>query len=547
MEPTHNRRSPVSLWTAFWLTSAACAAVGAVALSSDKCLGLVPPQAGFYRVQIAQGLLIVRCALAATALLAVISCFFWQRPVTRPNSRNWQPKRVDWLMSLIIIGVSLAFRLPNIDASFWWDELATMVRIVQRNFAVVFTFSANGNNHVLNSFLMKLILAAGGTSEWALRLPVCIFGAILPVVIYWTVRPQGFRLATLCGLISTLHFSLITHSCEARGYIGAILFSYLANLFFVTMYQRPSGCISFAYIVAAVLAVGFVPLSLLVIAAHLGVCLLLLLLKKLRSKLSTTSAICRHQLFLGVWAFLIAVLAFGITFPQVVSYSRSGAERDHLQLSLQLITDVSQYITGTTLPWLPLVALAGAIGGWLSLGRRLDIGLPFLVLATASLAWLLVPGGRYSARFFFFIIPPFILGLAAFIDRFGFAGLNWKSLCVLLCSLIWLFSAGLSYARFIHIKNPDLKGFAQQLGSARVALIGAQADANLYYFPNAISLKGDIANLSNQTVLPETILRGVSSEQIGSFDSAIDGYVLQRVLLSWTQSHPSFLVYQHDH
>ena len=227
----------------------------ATILSPSLLQSVSPPQANAYRAEILRGLLIVRGALLGVTVLAIASALYWRGSPNRiePASKS-QPR--DFLTLAAIILLAALLRIPNLNASLWWDELGTFTRIVNRSFAVVFSFSANANNHILNSALMKVVASLGGTTEWMLRLPAFSAGVLLPATAFWLLRPVGYRFAAICGVLTAVHPSLIIHSCEARGYAGAVLFVLISSLLNARLLRQATVSGSVAYILTGVLAMG---------------------------------------------------------------------------------------------------------------------------------------------------------------------------------------------------------------------------------------------------------------------------------------------------
>ena len=107
---------------------------------------------------ILQGVNLMRLALLAAAALYVVTALYWSRlrnEATKSTDRGRQRDLpVDLLALLPLFAISTALRLGNITSSFWWDELSTMLRVVRRGVPTIIVFSADANNHVLNSLLV---------------------------------------------------------------------------------------------------------------------------------------------------------------------------------------------------------------------------------------------------------------------------------------------------------------------------------------------------------------------------------------------------------
>jgi hypothetical protein len=131
-----------------------------------------------------------------------------------------------------------------------------------------------------------------------------------------------------------------------------------------------------------------------------------------------------------------------------------------------------------------VVVLLAAALGWALAWRDAALRLAFLPPVLLACLYLLLPGAHASARFFCFLLPPVAMGLA------GGVLLLWRSrvqarMAGAGLALAFLVGTGHSHARYHALGNPDLKGMARRMGTARVVLAGAQSDLNVYYFRKA--------------------------------------------------------------
>ena len=524
---------------------------------------LVPLEGKAYEPLLRQGLDIAATAWLAVGVLAGVGAFRASVGAScgalsaGPRIGERSIMRVTWP---IVGGLALTaglLRAISLRESFWWDELTTLLRCVRRGVPVILTFSADCNNHVLNSLSAWGAIRVLGEGEWQVRVPGFLLGTIVaPVAYAATVQFFGRPVALWAGIITALHSTLIVASSEARGYSGAILCAFVSMACFARMVdssewidRSPTGAAdscrrqgkgirwcTLTYVLANVVGSGFLVNFLLVPASHLA-----------------TAAILRRRPFDGggrpdailaaMMAMALSVAIFGVQIPQVLAYAAGDhALREHLTLGSRLLIETGQYVTGVGGAGPAGVLLFVAAVGWRK-GRTSPAN-RVAYLAPVALAglWLLVPGQRYSARLFYMLIPPFVLGLALALSRglgtssariadvgrsrrshgrleknsfLGSVAVDprrfrgsvahegrcytpgenaqaaWlrRSLTVVTIA-IWLMGAVPIYADHVTIGHPDLAGLSARLSGQKVALFGRQADVNTYYFPGAALMSG---------------------------------------------------------
>ncbi len=121
------------------------------------------------------------------------------------------------------------------------DEAYTHIMCVPLSLWDVITYenNYNANNHILNTLLMKLSIAAFGNAEWALRLPN-IFGHFLYVFFSVRIVKSTFSW-TYLGLLAMilLNFNpyLIDFFSVARGY-GLAMGMMLSSVYFLLSYLK---------------------------------------------------------------------------------------------------------------------------------------------------------------------------------------------------------------------------------------------------------------------------------------------------------------------
>ena len=434
--------------------------------------------------------------------------------------------------------------VPHLGSSSLWDELATLLTVVRRGPVVILTYSNNANNHVLNSLLMWLVRAVAGEGEVQMHLPVFFLGLVTPLTAYWALRETGGRGAR------RRHRRAVDGprpgGCPRggrTGYAGAILCSLLACSFFARLLRGQAGNReAFLYLLSAVAGVGFLLTSVLVPVTH-GVVALVLYLRSagcpgsLRGPLST----CGTGLPVG--GALVAIL-FGLPAPQALAYATVDAHQDHATWSVALLRPCVEYVTGGAFGAVSLGLLALAGAGWFFLRRDLPLCLAFLSPALTELLYLALPNARASPRLLYLLVPPFALGLAAFLHHL--ASRKWAGHRRPTAVFAWLASATPVHWRLWTVGNPDLKGLVRpgqdETGRARRRTGGRE---RLLFPPRSRHPDARAGPVPESFQDADLIVNGVSAGRTGALMFAALGYDLSERLDSWHEGGTCFEVY-HD-
>ena len=192
----------------------------------------------------------------------------------------------------------------------------------------------------------------------------------------------------------------------------------------------------------------------------------------------------------------MSLLCTGILLPQTLAYSQSGAARDHITLSQELAEGLLTYTTGTAELASAGAAAGLAASGWsVAFRGRYSPQTRWLAVSVSAplgvaLCYLLMPGTRISPRFLCFLILPTCCGLGLGVDWLlrGPVGLR---LIAALAVVGWGGAVAVEHHSLLTVGRPGLKALAAELRGSPVALMGAQADMNVYYFPDATVLRHD--------------------------------------------------------
>ncbi|MGH7048150.1 MAG: glycosyltransferase family 39 protein [Stellaceae bacterium] len=144
-----------------------------------------------------------------------------------------------WAAPLAIGLLALALRLYGLgDKPFWLDEVASLRRAT----ASVHDLVADSlrNNHYPSYFLLLWLVAKLGTSQWLLRLPSAVFGAIgAALTCMIGERAVGRRGGLIAGLLMAASPFAVQFGQEARSYTLASCLILVALLGLVRLAKKP--------------------------------------------------------------------------------------------------------------------------------------------------------------------------------------------------------------------------------------------------------------------------------------------------------------------
>ena len=491
---------------------------------------------------ILDGVSLARLALAAAAALYVFTVLLWSRlpnePFTpKPGTGQRSIRRELWAL-LVLLTTATVLRLGNITASFWWDELGTVVRLVRRGVPTIIALSANGNNHMLNSLLALGATRIFGESEWAARIPALLFGILTPPVVYWLALRVFPRSAAFgLGLLFAVHFRCVVHSAEARGYSGSLLFGIIGCFLFYSLWSGFRRSTAIAYVLSVAAATGFLFLSIFVPIAH-GIAAGTWALYAFGTRTRRRPLPLRlGPLLASVWGALAGLMLNAIQLPQLVRYSHTTY--DHIQMGWTLLSSTFLYLSGGSNVAVACLVLLCALGGWMR--RYNDIGLvisllfPGLFIITAfTLAR--VPA---SPRLFSILILPALVGVVLFVHS---AWKNGTALTKVISGavVVLLIADSLPvFVKYYAIGNPPLRQVALRIRNRPIWLVGAQSESNRYYFPHAVEFRSEQEAAASGTRAPDFVLTTVKCVDIRTpvqLESA--GFHRIQELPDWTISEP---------
>lgn len=142
--------------------------------------------------------------------------------------------------ALAVGAFALLLRLHGLgEKPFWLDEVASLRRAT----APLLYLAADSlhNGHYPSYFLLLWLVAKIGTSQWLLRLPSAVFGAIAASLTYAIgARVSGLRGGIIAGLLMALSPFQVQFGQEARSYTLVSCFILTALYGLVRLSQQPA-------------------------------------------------------------------------------------------------------------------------------------------------------------------------------------------------------------------------------------------------------------------------------------------------------------------
>ena len=132
------------------------------------------------------------------------------------------------LALITLLGAGL--RIFRLDTDLWIDEIGSFQYAMSVTVGELFRTFSSPNQHLMNSLLERLSVAALGEHDWTVRLPAALFGIATVPALYWLARPimRGWQ-SLAVAFLTTVSYHHIWFSQNARGYSGYLLFSVLST------------------------------------------------------------------------------------------------------------------------------------------------------------------------------------------------------------------------------------------------------------------------------------------------------------------------------
>jgi hypothetical protein len=314
--------------------------------------------------------------------------------------------------SATLLAVTLATRVNDLTRPLHGDELISFGNMVLgRSLSGIVLGPFDGNSHLLNSIIMKLVYLGFGESPGLLRLPNLIMAAAAVILFYaFGSRLLGRAVGFAAALLLSLHPAMVLYSVFCRGYAGVVLFTVLSSVLLLGLLDRFSWPRWVVCALCGTIACGFHLFAINMLIAQILVVALAAV---------APSTACRSPLGRVVLAPAVALAATVlISLPAFLHEAASDASfRFQAAFPIALLNFFGghSYRSQLDLPSLLLALLAAAgfagIAGHATLRRY--AGLLFLSPAALYALSYAAPLFTLHPRFFSFLLPFFCLLLAA--------------------------------------------------------------------------------------------------------------------------------------
>ncbi len=153
------------------------------------------------------------------------------RQASRAFHHESGPHRI--AVTFVIVG-GVLLRISYLNMPMRLDEARTFIAYVSHPLYIGLSTYYEPNNHVFHTFLGHLSISLLGNSEWGLRVPAFVAGAILLPLAYLFGRLVfGKHVGLLCLCLVSLSHALIEYSVNARGYSILCVITLLAMIVLV--------------------------------------------------------------------------------------------------------------------------------------------------------------------------------------------------------------------------------------------------------------------------------------------------------------------------
>ena len=325
--------------------------------------------------------------------------------------------RFTWMLVGVTV-LALILRLVAVNADLWLDEITPILDYGSLPVAQVVGSYLRSNNHLLNTLLLKAMVALFGEHEWAVRLPAVLFGVATVPALYFVARLALSRAVSLAAaLLLAVSYHHIFFSQNARGYTAYMFFAVVASGLFVRGLSTDRPSTWTWYVITIFLGFASLLNTLFVGAAHAIVGLIALWVVRRRGG-SPKPLLVRLAWVFGVAGFLGFQL-YATALPEmlvIISTVYASAATGFAPFNSDFLVEITRGISSGFGPGLLVAAipfLAVAAAGYVSLTRRhwaLTLALTLPGVLTAL--FLLVRGLTFSPRFFLLWLPLAIMAAA---------------------------------------------------------------------------------------------------------------------------------------
>ncbi|WP_310572322.1 glycosyltransferase family 39 protein [Gemmatimonas sp.] len=426
-----------------WLLLVAAIGVAlAAALMPHAWYDALPRQAELPPPPIS-GVTVLRLVLAVeAAVLLLVAAFDWRFVRMAPTSRlaghlqreesgDLTPRAAAVGLTIITL-VALALRVYHLDRDLWLDEISPILDYASLSVPQIVGSYLRSNNHLLNTLLLKGMIALFGEQAWSVRLPAVAFGVAGVPALYWCARLALSRRASLgAALLLAVSYHHLFFSQNARGYTAYLCLALLSTRALVNGLRDDRGRDWLLYVMATVLGVAALLNTAFVLAAQ-GFAALAAVWRVHRAGGAAMPLLRRVLVVLAIAGFLSAEL-YAVAMPEVyvvISNVYKTQSTGFVLFSWEFAREVLRGVSagfgsggvgvGALLAAVPFLLVAAA-GAFAVLRRAWALALALALPGVLTLAFLLVRGLTISPRFFLLWLPLAVLTAVVAID----AGAGW--------------------------------------------------------------------------------------------------------------------------
>jgi 4-amino-4-deoxy-L-arabinose transferase-like glycosyltransferase len=382
--------------------------------------------------------------------------------------------------------VAAVLRMWGLDSSLWIDEILLVLGSVRMPLQQTLT-TLRSSQHPLYSVVANATVALLGESNWALRLPACVFGVASVAMVYalgarLMSRTEAWASAAL--LATSYHH--IWYSQSARGYTMQGFFALWATYALLRGLETGRRR-DWVFYVLAVLGAIHSHLSMsFMLAGHL----LLLVIARSTGWWSLAparvgAALRAAALAAGLVAMLYAPLLLGV-LRIYRTWGRSATAQQISTLSWTMGAAAVSALAGAGLPALLGGAAVGGIGVFAFFRRQFLAGALLTVPGVLLALTVFAMGRPLYPRFFFFLSGAAALFLARGLGVVAVAILPRRvrdrpamvSAAIVAITLLVITASTPALARNYRVPKQDFDGAIRHLdraeaGGARIAVVSA--------------------------------------------------------------------------
>ena len=434
MTDSPRRGWPRSRWL---LLVAALGVTVAAALMPSAWYDALPRQAELPPPPIS-GVTVLRLVLlVAAAVLLVVAALDW-RFVRMPKSSRLsghadreEPNDIttrEGAVGLALVTlVALVLRAYHLDSDLWLDEISPILDYASLSVPQIIGSYLRSNNHLLNTLLLKGMIALFGEHAWSVRLPAVAFGVASVPMLYWCARLALSRRASLgAALLLAVSYHHLFFSQNARGYTAYLCLAMLSTRALVNGLRDDRARDWVLYVAATVLGFAALLNTAFVLAAQGLVALTVVW--RVHTRGDSAAPLLRRVLAVFSIAAFSSAELYAVAMPEVyvvISNVYKTQSTGFVLLSWEFAREVLRGVTagfgsggvgaGALLAAVPflLVAVAGAFA---VLRRAWVLALALAMPGVLTLAFLLVRGLTISPRFFLLWLPLAVLTAVVAID-----------------------------------------------------------------------------------------------------------------------------------